>query len=110
MIAFGQVMNKCLEKVAVMTQEQMSILGEKHASNQIDEEDLDKVYAELDKLTGVSIYINECCDIMMTTYGKDVGPLLDQNVKFYFAGVLKQYTDASERGLQDALYFFINYV
>ena len=46
----------------------------------------------------------------MTTYGKDVGPILDQNVKFYFAGVLKQYTDVSETGLQDAMYFFINYV
>jgi hypothetical protein len=79
-----------------MTQEQMAILGEKHATKQIDEADLDKVYDDLNKLTGVSIYINECCDIMMTLYGKDVAPLMDENVKFYFAGVIKQYTDASE--------------
>ena len=57
MVAFGQVMRKCLDKVAVMKIEQMTLVAEKHESKQIDEQDLDKVYEDLNKLTGVSVYI-----------------------------------------------------
>lgn len=46
----------------------------------------------------------------MNVYGKDAGPVLDENVKFYFAGVMQEYKSASEQELQDASYFFISYV
>lgn len=49
----------------------MDIIAEKHQSAQIDEQDIESVQAELDKITGTAIYINECCSIMMNTYGAD---------------------------------------
>jgi hypothetical protein len=70
MTAFGQVMRKCLEKVSALKAEKMEEIGLKHKQNEIDEEDLDKIYEDLNKLTGVSVYINECCAILMDVYGK----------------------------------------
>ena len=96
---FGGVMRKCLDKVALQKAEQMALIEEKHKSNQIDEQDLDQVHQDLDKLTGVAVYINECCDILMTVYGKDAAPILDQNVKFYFAGVMQSYQHVSDQEL-----------
>jgi hypothetical protein len=78
-------MKKCLETVALQKVEQMAIITEKHQSAQIDEEDLEAVQVELDKITGTSIYINECCSIMMNIYGADCAQVLSHNVKFYFA-------------------------
>ena len=49
----------------------MDIIAEKHQSAQIDEQDIESVQVELDKITGTAIYINECCSIMMNTYGGD---------------------------------------
>jgi hypothetical protein len=35
----------------------------------------------------------------MTIYGKDSAPILEENVKFYFADVMKQYKEVSEQEL-----------
>jgi len=108
MAAFGQVMKKCLEKVSTLKAEKLEEIGLKHKQNEIDEEDLDLIYEDLNKLTGVSIYINECCNIMMDVYGKQVTPIINENVKFYFTEVMNDYQNVSEQELQDASYFFIN--
>lgn len=110
MVQFGEVMKKCLEKVAVQKAEQMAIITEKHQSAQIDEEDLEAVQVELDKITGTAIYINECCSILMNTYGADCAQILSQNVKPYFAQILKDYKIVTQQELQDASYFFIEYI
>ena len=89
--------------------EKLEEIGLKHKQNEIDEEDLDKIYEDLNKLTGVSIYVNECCGILMEVYGKDIVPLIQENVKFYFAEVMNDYQNVSEQELQDATYFFINF-
>ena len=69
----------------------METIAEKHKSAQIDEEDLQAVQSELDKITGTAIYINECCSIMMNTYGTSCASILANSVKFYFTQVLECY-------------------
>lgn len=76
MAQFGQIMKKCLEKVSVLKAEKLEEIGLKHKQNEIDEEDLDQIHEDLNKLTGVSVYINECCGILMEIYGKQVAPLI----------------------------------
>jgi hypothetical protein len=91
MAQFGEIMKKTLEKVSLQKAEQMAIITEKHKSAQIDEEDLEAVQVELDKITNTAIYINECCSILMNTYGADCKEVLSSNVKFYFATILQSY-------------------
>jgi hypothetical protein len=88
----------------------MEIIAEKHKSAQIDEEDLQAVQNELDKITGTAIYINECCSIMMNTYGASCASILANNVKFYFNQVLECYQAMSPQELQDASFFFIEFI
>jgi len=45
---------------------------------------------------------------MMDVYGKQVTPIINENVKFYFTEVMNDYQNVSEQELQDASYFFIN--
>jgi hypothetical protein len=88
---FCEIMKKCLDRVSLAKAEQMAIITEKHQSAHIDEEDLDAVQDELDKITNTAIYINECCSILMNTYGAECASLLSANVKPYFATILQSY-------------------
>jgi hypothetical protein len=74
---FCNLMKNCLEVVAEQ-REKYSEMAEEQARNvEIDEEDLQDVQEQLDKITGAAIYINECCGILMEVYGADVAGLLD---------------------------------
>jgi len=53
--------------------------------NEIDEEDEDEIKQELYKITGAATYINECADMIMTTYKSEATNMIDQNTKWYFA-------------------------
>ena len=81
-------MDKCLQNVQVKKIEQMTLIAERSKDAQIDEEDLEQVQEDLDKITGAAIYINECCSIMMNVYGQDCAAILSGRVKSYFAQVL----------------------
>lgn len=110
MAQFGEIMKKCLEKVAAQKADQMAIIAEKHSSAQIDEEDLEAVQVELDKITAAAIYINECCSILMNSYGADCAQILGNNVKFYFQQILSNYQVMTAQELQDASFFFIEFI
>ena len=63
----------------------LATIEEKHRNVQIDEEDINEIHAELDKITNAALYISECCDIIMSTYKADALQMIDSSVKFYFA-------------------------
>ena len=69
---------------------------EMHQNVQIDEEDVQEVQLELQKMTGAATYIGECCDVLMGIYQGEVTQLMDDNVKFYFADSLQNYRTASD--------------
>jgi len=103
-------MKQCLESVWAAKEEQMAIAQQRGAALEIDEEDEAEVKEELYKITGAATYINECADIIMTTYKSEATSLIDESVKFYFANILQQYKTVSERELADATFFFMEYV
>ena len=110
MQAFGALMKQCFECVWAAKNEQLAISADRAKQQEIDEEDEDELKEELYKITGAATYINECADIIMTTYKTDAAALMDESVKFYFANILQQYKTVSERELQDATFFFMEYV
>ena len=97
--SFGQLMKSCLETVAVNREHQLATIEEQHRNNQVDEEDLAEINAELDKITGAALYISECSDIIMSTYKADAFQMIDSSVKFYFAKVLQEFKTVSQREL-----------
>lgn len=69
LVSFGQLMNQCLNTVAIEKEHQLATIEEKAKNDQIDQEDEDEIKEEIYKITGAATYINECADIIMTTYG-----------------------------------------
>ena len=110
MNSFGQLMAQCLQTVATNKEHQLAVIEEKHRNVQIDEEDEGEIKQELYKITGAATYINECCDIIMQTYKGDSADMIDNAVRFYFGKVLQDYKTVSERELQDATFFFMEYI
>lgn len=110
MQAFGALMKQCLECVWAAKEEQLANVAQRSTNLEIDEEDEAEVKEELYKITGSATYINECADIIMSTYKTDAVTLIDESVKFYFANILQQYKTVSERELADATFFFMEYV
>lgn len=110
MQAFGSLMKKCLECVNVNKEHQLATIEERNRNHQIDEEDEAEIKEELYKITSVATYINECATIIMSTYKGEATATIDANVKFYYAKVLQEYKVVSDRELQDATYFFMEYV
>jgi hypothetical protein len=68
MEAFGKFIKQCLECVEKTKEAQLADIEERNKLNEIDEEDEDEIKQELYKITGAATYINECADIIMTTY------------------------------------------
>ena len=110
MNSFGQLMAQCLQTVATNKEHQLAVIEEKHRNVQIDEEDEGEIKQELYKITGAATYINECCDIIMQTYKGDAADMIDNAVRAYFGKVLQDYKSVSERELQDATFFFMEYI
>jgi hypothetical protein len=110
MVSFGQLMNQCLNTVAIEKEHQLATIEEKAKNDQIDQEDEDEIKEEIYKITGAATYINECADIIMNTYGQEAANVIDQSVKLYFSKILSQYRVVSERELQDATFFFMEFV
>lgn len=110
MQSFGELMNQCLQCVAVNKEHQLATIEERNRNHQIDKEDEAEIQEELYKITGAATYINECADIIMSTYKADAAQMIDQSVKSYFAKVLQEYKVVSERELQDATFFFMEFV
>jgi hypothetical protein len=50
---------------------------EKNQAGQIDEEDEDEIKEELYKISGAATYINECANIIMTTYKQECKQMID---------------------------------
>lgn len=46
----------------------------------------------------------------MHTYKKEAAAMIDGSVRFYFGKVLQEYRVVSERELQDATFFFMEYI
>ena len=46
----------------------------------------------------------------MHTYKQEAAAMIDSSVKFYFGKVLQEYRVVSERELQDATFFFMEYI
>lgn len=107
---FGNLMKECLLTVQKVKQTKMQEVEEMHQNVQIDEEDIQEVQLELQKMTGAATYISECCDVLMGLYHEDVTALMDDCVKFYYADSLQSYKTVSESELSTAAYFFIQYV
>jgi hypothetical protein len=110
MQAFGALMKQCLECVWSAKNEQLAIASHRNTAQEIDEEDEAEVKEELYKITGAATYINECADIIMTTYKTEAAALIDDSCKFYFANIVQQYKTVSERELADATFFFMEFV
>lgn len=108
--SFGQLMKACLQTVAVNKEHHLATIQEKHRNVDIDEEDLAEIQAELGKITNAALYICECSDIIMSTYKTEAQSMIESSVKGYFGDVLKEYKVVSQRELQDATYFFMQYV
>lgn len=77
MEAFGKLMKQCLECVEATKDSQLAMIEERNKNNEIDEEDEDEIKEELYKITGAATYINECADIIMTTYKTEAATLID---------------------------------
>lgn len=103
-------MKQCLECVWAAKEEQLAAINQRNKMEEIDEEDDDEIKEELYKITGAATYINECADMIMQTYKSEATAVMDDSVKFYFSNILQQYKTVSERELQDATYFFMEYV
>ena len=88
----------------------MATIEEKSKNDQIDEEDEEQIKEEIYKITGAATYINECSDIIMSTYMQEAKTIMDKHIKFYFGKVLQEFRVVSDRELQDATYFFMEYV
>lgn len=71
---------------------------------------MEDVHTEIYKITGAATYIGECCNIIMVTHNTEVFSIFDTSVKGYFANVLQDYKMAAVREIQDALFFFIQFV
>ena len=110
MTSFIQLMGQCLNTVSVNKEHQLATIEEKNKNDQIDEEDEAEIKEELYKITGAATYINECANIIMTTYKQAVSGLIEESCKPYFRQVLNEYRVVSERELQDATFFFMQYI
>lgn len=109
---FGKLMKECLLTVHKVKQMKYEEAQEMNNNLQIDEEDVQEVRDEVQKMAGAATYIGECCDALMGIYHEEVTALMDDSAKFYFAEVLQAYkTDTvSDQELSTAAYFFIQYV
>ena len=110
MQAFGALMKQCFECVWAAKNDQLAISADRAKQGEIEEEDETELKEELYKITGAATYINECADIIMTTYKTEAAAVMDESVKWYFGQILQQYKMVSERELQDATFFFMEYV
>ena len=88
----------------------MAEIEEKQSKAEIDEEDLEAIQTSIYKITGTATYIGECCDIIMSVYKKDSATVMDTCIKPYYASVMTQYQVVSPQEIQDATFFFINFV
>lgn len=88
MQAFGALMKQCLQCVWAAKEEQLAIIAQRNTNQEIDEEDEGEIKEELYKITSAATYINECADIIMTTYKTEAAALMDESIKFYFANIL----------------------
>jgi hypothetical protein len=91
MQSFGQLMGACLNTVAIHKEHLLATMEEKNKNEQIDEEDEAQIKEEIYKVAGAATYINECSDIIMTTYGRAASDMIDLNVRPYFGKILQQY-------------------
>lgn len=110
MQSFGALMKKCLECVAATKEHQLATIGERSKAGEIDAADEGEIKEELYKLSGAATYINECADIIMSTYKTEATQVINDSVRFYFAKILQDYKVVSERELQDATFFFMEFV
>jgi len=92
-------MKKCLECVAVNKEHQLATIEERNRAGEIDAADETEIKEELYKLSGAATYINECADIIMSTYKAEASQVIDESVKFYFAKILQEFKVVSEREL-----------
>jgi hypothetical protein len=107
---FGKLMEKCLQNVTEQKKVYMEEIEEKQSKAEIDAEDLEAIQTSIYKITGTATYIGECCDIIMSVYKKDSTTVMDTCIKPYYASVMTQYEVVSPQEIQDATFFFINFV
>lgn len=110
MSSFIELMGLCLKTVEVNKEHQLAFIKEKNLNHQIDAEDEEQIKEELYKITGAATYINECADVIFSVYGKNCRSLIDTHVRPFFANVLQQFRNVSDRELQDCTFFFMQYV
>jgi hypothetical protein len=103
-------MKQCLELVAVNKEHQLATMEERARNGEIDAADEDEIKEELYKISGAATYINECADIIMVTYKTDSTQTINDSVKFYFAKIIQDYKNVSDRELQDATFFFMEFI
>lgn len=110
MQSFGALMKQCLELITVNKEHQLATIAERSRLGEIDAADEDEIKEELYKISGAATYINECADIIMSTYKGDSTQTINDCVKFYMAKIIQEYKSVSERELQDATFFFMEFV
>lgn len=110
MQSFGDLMKKCLELISVNKEHQLATIEERNRLGEIDAADEDEIKLELYKISGAATYINECADIIMSTYKEASTQTINDSVKWYMAKLIQQHKTVSERELQDATFFFMEFV
>ena len=89
MQSFGALMKQCLELIAVNKEHQLATIEERNRLGEIDAADEDEIKEELYKISGAATYINECADIIMSTYKTTSTQMINDNVKFYMAKLIQ---------------------
>jgi len=82
-------MKQCLELITVNKEHQLAIIEERNRLGEIDAADEDEIKEELYKISGAATYINECADIIMSTYKADATQIINDSVKFYMAKLIQ---------------------